>query len=300
MLSFMEIVSKTQAAPATSSVANTTTGVRSLLAVPVLQQMPEDHEEKSQSMYDPATGPVVNTATVIKSLPTVPVLQQKTKEPEEKPQLVEEPESGSINTSVIQRYITNDDGTPLPYSDAWNEIAKTVEGTEKLNSYINSKDGYALNAVVNALDSNDAIEPLVPFTNTTGRLDIGCSVCVAANYLKMTDKELIKSVFDEKDPVKINVIKQIYKSGDSGKVTELFMSLGIYLADESFKDYESMIEAIASDPDSPSWTGALAWEGHIIRASGEGDQFTFWDPQNGQMNCDVPKNKKLVLVTFNA
>lgn len=168
----------------------------------------------------------------------------------------------SNDESIIQRYITDEEGTPISYSEVWEEIGEIVDGTEydeKLQFYIESNDGYKLNDVVNALDPESDIKPIVPFTNMLGRNDVGCSVCVAANYLKMTDKELIKYIFDTKDQSQIDLIKDIYKNGDSKHVTSLYMSLGIYLADESFDNYEQMINELTSDPDGPAWSGALAW-----------------------------------------
>jgi hypothetical protein len=137
------------------------------------------------------------------------------------------------------------------------------------------------------------------FVNDIGRLDVGCSVCVAADYKGVTVKQLLKNIFDSKNIELIDIVKRIYKdSGLSEDVTTMFEKLGLFVADESFDNYEAMMVSLTSDDEAAAWTGALAWEGHIIRASGEGRSCSFWDPQSEVKDCPVPKDKKLVLVTF--
>ena len=212
--------------------------------------------------------------------------------------------SGINNRQPVQRYITDDEGTPLSYSEVWDEIGEAVDGTDdedRLNFYIAVRDGYSLNSVMRALSEGGAAAPLVPFANEVDRLDVGCSVCVVADFLKITDKQLIKRIFDTEDQESIAMIRAIYmEGGKTGYVEELFKYFNIYLADEHFDNYGAMMESLTSDAEASAWSGALAWEGHVIRASGKGAQCTFWDPQSGNRHPDIPRDKTLIIVTFAA
>jgi hypothetical protein len=129
----------------------------------------------------------------------------------------------------------------------------------------------------------------------------GCAVCVAADYLGITAKDVAKSL-DKAPPAIKGALVQIYKENGYTKLIEdLYNYLNIFLSSDSvetFENYEAMISSLTADEDGPAWTAGLAWEGHIIRASGEGTNYKFWDPQRGTNPASVPLDVPLFLIHF--
>jgi len=199
----------------------------------------------------------------------------------------------------IQRYITDGNGTPLSKSEVLKQIGNSINES-LLIKYFNSEHGYVLQDVIESITKGTDATLSYPFTNTVQKFDVGCSVCVAANYLGLTDQALIKQIFDSGNRDIIDCVKRLYKGGNKDDVLKLYQWLRIFLAEEVFDNAESMIKNITSDDEAYDWTGAIVWEGHIIRASGNGVQYTFWDPQSGANNCTIPQNKRLYLITFSA
>jgi len=133
--------------------------------------------------------------------------------------------------------------------------------------------------------------------NSNGDLVHGCSVCVVADYFGLTTAELAEQARNNVE--RINLIARLSENdGHAADVIELLRAYGIYLADETFASYADMMRELQAD--EGNWEGALAWNGHIIRARQNGARIDFWDPQSGSDDSPVPTNQELVLVTFNA
>lgn len=132
--------------------------------------------------------------------------------------------------------------------------------------------------------------------NSSGDLVHGCSLCVLADYLGQTTQDLLEGARDE--PERLQLLHRLEQSGAANDVIDLFKAYGVYLADESFDNHAAMMQELNDNPSD--WDGALAWDGHIIRARQLGPKLDFWDPQSGLDERAIPTAGRLILVTFHA
>jgi hypothetical protein len=181
-------------------------------------------------------------------------------------------------------------GDPSDMSDGWTNILDT---TGDWMAYIRSGEVCIL---IPKRDFDDTI-PDDEKINNIGKMDVGCSLCVLADYYGENLKDFIKRIFQSGVQKDIDYVKEIMQNGASASVEGLFKSLNVWTDLENFDNYAVLMHALETN--DTDWTGALMWEGHVIRAKGASDgTISFWDPQSGASESAIPKSEKLYLVTF--
>ena len=135
-------------------------------------------------------------------------------------------------------------------------------------------------------------------TNDSREKTLGCSVFVAADFRKEKLTDFVKSCRGNETlmPLVMGLMRQ---SSTTQSVKALYKELKIVETEEQFEDLSAMVRELGKSPDV-KWSGAIAWEGHIVRAAGTGMNFTAWDPQGGLANYLLPSRQRLDLITFSS
>ena len=155
-------------------------------------------------------------------------------------------------------------------------------------------------------------EPSLPYENITVLGDIhntndlddsdliqnSCSLFVAADYLRKTIKTFRREC-DQIPDLQNHWAKITGGENASDNVLNFYNKVGINYATESYSNLGEMFNTLKQEQDGPyHWGGAIAWEGHIIRAEAFGEDYLFWDPAGVISNYLVPTNKKIMLIEF--
>ena len=205
-------------------------------------------------------------------------------------------------TPVVQRYVTFDDRRDPKF---WENMVPPL-GFIPLNGYwvrCNLSDPNILE--IARLNYNDRELPEHPpgtipviqgdinRTNNSTSKTRGCGAMVASDYLGMNVGTLLESRRHDPNPAVRTLLMQAFNRPNSDQVEELFEALSIRFLAEDLDNYEGLLVG------GGVWTGALAWEGHVVRASGRADgALELWDPQGGLGEFLVPTNRPLKVYTF--
>jgi hypothetical protein len=127
-------------------------------------------------------------------------------------------------------------------------------------------------------------------TNDSNSRNLGCSVMVAADYRGQTVMEFLRD-FRSNSEVQ-QIIMRMFNNPGSSEVIEFFQRIGIQVHGEDLDDYTELLTG------EGSWTGALGWPGHIIRARSRDGQLELWDPQGTLGEFLLPTNRPLQVYTF--
>ncbi len=178
----------------------------------------------------------------------------------------------------------------IPLNDLWAEFKPEYQGNEFIlkiyNPHLERPKRFDLTEVGG--DKNR--------TNDSTIKDLGCSVFVAADFLRKTGVELLKSFQGNAKlmPLAKTLMKE---SSSSDAVASFYKELNLTQSEERFEDLSALVRQLRNTPDV-EWSGAIAWEGHIVRAEGKGADFKVWDPQGNLANYLLPSRQRLDLFTF--
>lgn len=139
-------------------------------------------------------------------------------------------------------------------------------------------------------------------TNDTNIEDLGCSVFVLADALGMKAMQFLASLnsTDKRDLQQI-VMRIMSVQGVPDDVFQIYNRF-LHWEQELFPNKEAFVAMLKEEQESDTtWTGALAWPGHIIRVEKTKDgKLLLWDPQrkNKEAYSLLLEEKRFPMILF--